>query len=280
MTHSCAAFGCKNNSKSTGRDITFHRIPNNPKIQSNWRFAIRWKKWKLNSHRRICSDHFYKEDFITNPQRRILKEGVVPFKCSTQTLSRKTPIDIQTQENIIQVDQMQEEPSSRVNIPSTSSISYLPDIKKRKTHNDHNYTYPNDIDAIKEKCNFLRDSLQNKIVKEISLKTKVKRSKSSNSNLMQLLDNHLHDNILRKETPYHLDKYKGVQLTLVKDLISKKSRTSTFSDEVMEFSQTLNFYSPKAYEFVRKTFSLPSQSTLKKQMPSVHCLPDANHNQF
>ncbi|CAF2741081.1 unnamed protein product [Lepeophtheirus salmonis] len=85
---------------------------------------------------------------------------------------------------------------------------------------------------------------------------------------MQLLDNHLHDNILRKETPYHLDKYKGVQLTLVKDLISKKSRTSTFSDEVMEFSQTLNFYSPKAYEFIPAISQLNTCGALPRIDPS------------
>lgn len=67
--------------------------------------------------------------------------------------------------------------------------------------------------------------------------------------------------------------YVDIQLTLVAELISDRPKTAKFLPEVVDFAQTLSFYSPKAYDFLRLTFNLPSPSTLWRQLSSVNCLP-------
>lgn len=52
-------------------------------------------------------------------------------------------------------------------------------------------------------------------------------------------------------------------------------RTKQYSGEVRCFVLTLDFYSPKAYEYVREMFkkSLPSRRTLQKWYRTVSCKP-------
>lgn len=45
--------------------------------------------------------------------------------------------------------------------------------------------------------------------------------------------------------------------------------------ELRKFATTLHFYSPRAYNYVRKTFNfcLPDVSTIRKWTSSIDCMP-------
>ncbi len=46
-----------------------------------------------------------------------------------------------------------------------------------------------------------------------------------------------------------------------------------YTDDIKEFSLTLYFYSPKAYEYVRSIIPLPNPSLIRKWSSSVDCEP-------
>ena len=47
-----------------------------------------------------------------------------------------------------------------------------------------------------------------------------------------------------------------------------------YTDDIKEFSLSLYFYSPKAYEYVRSIIPLPNPSLIRKWSSSVDCEPD------
>ena len=69
----------------------------------------------------------------------------------------------------------------------------------------------------------------------------------------------------------------GVPLALMKRVISTKShgKGRKYSDELTAFALTLQFYSSKAYEYVRKTFNLalPSQSHIRSLYSKIPAEP-------
>ena len=46
-----------------------------------------------------------------------------------------------------------------------------------------------------------------------------------------------------------------------------------YTDDIKEFSLTLHYYSPKAYEYVRSILPLPNPSLIRKWSSSVNCEP-------
>ncbi|QQP49972.1 THAP domaincontaining protein 9like [Caligus rogercresseyi] len=59
------------------------------------------------------------------------------------------------------------------------------------------------------------------------------------------------------------------------DLISPKSKTSKYSEPVLDFARTLHAHSPKGYEFVRETFHLPCSSLLRRLASASRDKPDS-----
>ena len=51
----------------------------------------------------------------------------------------------------------------------------------------------------------------------------------------------------------------------------KKPQGYRHSDEAKKFALTTHFYSPRAYEFIRKVFSLPHPRSLSAWTSSVNC---------
>ena len=70
----------------------------------------------------------------------------------------------------------------------------------------------------------------------------------------------------------HISRFEGPQLALVKQLLHS-GRVPQYCEEVRDFSCTLHFYSPKAYNYLRNIFSLPATSTLRSWVSNVDALP-------
>jgi len=63
---------------------------------------------------------------------------------------------------------------------------------------------------------------------------------------------------------------------LFQNEIANADRSATnkrYSDKMKEFCLTLHFYSPKAYEFLRKCSTLPHESTIRKWIATRECNP-------
>ena len=54
---------------------------------------------------------------------------------------------------------------------------------------------------------------------------------------------------------------------------SKKGTNSRYSDSIKQFAVSLHFYSPKAYEYVRKALHLPCSATIRAWAAAIQCEP-------
>ena len=72
------------------------------------------------------------------------------------------------------------------------------------------------------------------------------------------------------------EKFPGISADIIKNHFAnkdKKPQGHRHSDEAKKFALTLNFYSPRAYEYVRKIFSLPVARSISYWTSSVDCDP-------
>lgn len=71
--------------------------------------------------------------------------------------------------------------------------------------------------------------------------------------------------------------FSGFPLHMLMNTLNNKSKSKyaqSYTQQIKEFSLTLYFYSPKAYNFLRKSqFSLPNPSTIRKWIGSFNCSP-------
>ena len=70
--------------------------------------------------------------------------------------------------------------------------------------------------------------------------------------------------------------FSGIPLAMIKRMSTKKSgKASKYSPEMKSLALTLQFYSTKAYEFVRQTFdlALPSQSQIRQWYSKIAAVP-------
>ncbi|XP_050066176.1 THAP domain-containing protein 1-like [Aphis gossypii] len=77
MPYKCCAYGC-NNVDGVDKNIKLFRFPLNETTKKEWVNAIQRKDFTATKYSRLCSAHFNPNDFVENPDRLILKEGIVP----------------------------------------------------------------------------------------------------------------------------------------------------------------------------------------------------------
>lgn len=68
MPNRCSAFGCKSGYDSEERnpDISFHSFPIDEPIRSKWIQSLQRDNFTPSKYSRVCSVHFYEQDFETN----------------------------------------------------------------------------------------------------------------------------------------------------------------------------------------------------------------------
>ena len=96
------------------------------------------------------------------------------------------------------------------------------------------------------------------------LQQKIRRQAKKMSSLKDIIDN-LTRNYLLKEAPAELlkDQFSGLTLEMLINEIQiakRKCRGHRFTEKVKKLPLKVHVYSPKAYPYMRKIFSLPHQS--------------------
>jgi len=88
-----------------------------------------------------------------------------------------------------------------------------------------------------------------------SLQQRVRRQNNSIRNLKDLSKVLKNKNLIEKEVEELLmEKFDGTTLEIFQNIVKNKGKKSTgrrFSKKIKEFSLTLHYYSPKAYEYAR-----------------------------
>ena len=122
------------------------------------------------------------------------------------------------------------------------------------TEDPQSLAQQNEIHNIKQAHNQQVSKLKKKLKvsqqKARRLKTKVKSLKSVVSQLKErkLISSSCEEMLTRN--------FSGIPIALLKRMTSKTGKGCKYSPELKSFALTLQFYSTKAYNFVRKTFNL------------------------
>ena len=257
MVSSCVAFGCTNRcTKDSG--ISFFRFPlKKPDLLHRWVQAVRCKNWKPTAGSRICSEHFESSCFVIRPGQigKRLNENSVPtvfpaFPCHLQPkkqLQRKSPKKRKADE------------SSILSSPSPTKISLI-------------HSYASKIT--------LETKLKQSEARISHLKKRVKRAKQNvyrrNLRIQNLLQTLKKQKLVSDEQHDLLENnFSSVAKELFNDQLrnSKGSHGNRYSIATKQFAVTLHYYSPKAYNFVRRVMHLPHEKHICKWNSSVNCEP-------
>ena len=111
-----------------------------------------------------------------------------------------------------------------------------------------------------------------------TLQQKVCRKEKKIDSLKSLLDDLVKKQLLSEDVLANLEKsFSELPLEFIKNYYQNKDREAKgyrHSDEVKRFALTLNFYSPKAYDYVRSVFkTLPHPSSMANWTSSIKCDP-------
>jgi DNA transposase THAP9 len=118
-------------------------------------------------------------------------------------------------------------------------------------------------DILRRKIKTLNQKIRRRNVKISSMAELIKRMKESghnNENLNSVMENYFTGFPL--ELLVHQHNNEGV--------VPKRRR---YSNIMKQFAQTLYFYSPKAYTFVRQHFILPNGRTIRNWLSTFNCKP-------
>ena len=110
-----------------------------------------------------------------------------------------------------------------------------------------------------------------------NIETKGKEKVTKIGSLSNLIDD-LKEKALIDESRVTVlkNKFLGTTLELIKNQLlnqEKDPKGRRYEEEVKKFALTLNFYSPRAYDYIRTVFSLPHARSLSKWTSSVECQP-------
>ena len=249
MVKSCVAYGCTNRWKS-GSGITFHTFPLKDQHQvQKWVTAVRREGWLPTKHSCICSDHFLQSDFVKNTgiYKRLKKDAVpsvfpaYPKHLQKNTVKRKLPTERKTE-------------------PSPTKI------RKAATF-DHSYTSTEE--STTEKVNILSK-------KVLALQQRLYKQNQKIKNMAELIQQLKEKSYIAEQQAKLLDfNFSGMAKELFTNQMNNplKKRYHKYTDETKQFAMTLHYYSPKAYNFVRKLLSLPHPASIRAWAASVECEP-------
>jgi hypothetical protein len=250
MVKSCSAYGCTNKHDKTS-NISFHKFPLKRKeICQRWAIAMRRDKWHPKEHDCLCSVHFLLSDYLaSDSDKPCLKEGAVPSvfnfpeRLQKTTKPRKPPAKRKIKE-IIENDKG--EPKS---FP-------LPSSKRKPTSSPKKQKLRRNVKTLKQKLRRRGKKVEsmNEIIKNL------KKKEYLSNEIAELLNTN----------------FSGLTNEIMQSELANNNRASKgkrYSDEVKKFALTLNFYSPRAYNFLRTVFSLPAPSSISNWTSSVNCEP-------
>jgi Transposase protein len=187
----------------------------------------------------ICSAHFEKDCFLEQNTKRHLKPGCVPtlfLKPDDQSLP--AIVSVRLDHNYYLPTQA--ELKRRLNIASDELVASKKHIKRLKESRRRQ----------KQKCQSVRD-----VLRELQ-----KKKLLSETNLEKLLES-------GSKVPAQL--FQRLVDSKHKDVVSRKH----YTPDLKRFAVTLQYYSNKAYNYVRETFlyNLPHENVIRRWYASIQC---------
>ena len=214
-----------------------YRFPKDKDRGSSWATCIGRHNWVPKPQNRICSDHFKEKDIDRSNDRVQIKHRAYP----TQFKERSK------------------------NSHHFDHDYCVPQLDREQLATKHTYANPDSPRTTEKKLKNNINILKNKKKGKQQL---IRRLKKKVMSLRSLLKNLKDKSLISSSCEEHMfRKFSGVSVDILKRAITtKRGKKGKCSPELKAFAMTLQFYSKKAYEYVRQTFdlALPHQGVLTK----------------
>ena len=188
----------------------------------------------------------------------------------------------------------QASPSTLTPCSTTSNTSMKNDTRKKKFSDasvqagqDKNHAFcqtelkQSDIDALLDRVKFLearhqadkKQRLYDKKVKK-QLRSKIDYLLKKNERLLEVIANMRKKELISKQAALVLsDRFSDVELGLIRGLVKDRKKGQKYTKDQRDFCVTLFYYSPRAYKYVKKLFSLPHVTTIRRWLGTVDAYP-------
>ena len=246
-TRRCRACGKK---RTPGE--RFHRFPvHNPELCRKWIINAKLLDFLPTENDILCADHFDATAYKYPGAQRLDDNAVPTIFVHTQTIERKPPMKRPLP--VVVNNDDDEKPAKLIHVDSSSTKD---DLK---------------VVIIKQ------DAKLNKKRKEIkTLKQKVRRKEAKVMTLQNLKDIKEKGLMAPSIADCLSENFQGLTGELISNHFSNMNRKQNgvrYVDDVKKFALTLHFYSPRAYEYVRKVFRLPHSRSIRAWTSSIRCEP-------
>jgi len=274
--------------------LTFYvsgfRFPfKNKVLLSQWTAAIKRDKWAPKTSDYICSAHFTDNCFRKYVTQVRLREDAVPtvFDFPPHLVKPATT----PRREILKFD------VTNATIPSTSTpvtseqqtsqdSSDSDQIKAKAVLQQHNYALLRSPRAVKRKLEeqlSYTQRMHEVAVKRLKVvRRSLFRQKKRLSNMKSVIDELKQRKDINAEAVSLIERCFGhIPAEMLRQTLYT-SKNDAYSDTVRSFALTLHFYSPQAYDFVRRSFSstLPHVSTLRRWTAAVEGKPGFTEEAF
>ena len=223
------------------------------------------EKWTPTASSYLCGEHFLETDYThpsllphsTSLGKKYLKKDAVPSVFKFPEHLQKRPVKERNPKK--REFQAQHLRSDTVAIPA-----------KNPRLDDH--TYASSVSPRKLKTMYkAKIKKKNQIIQNLRRKN-IRKEKTIKGLILKLKQ----AKMLSEESGSSIISNFGHMTTeIFKNEAKNKDHSSgsRYSDEIKEFAISLNFYSPRAYRFLRKSLCLPHPSTLRAWSASIECEP-------
>ena len=234
---------CKKKREPDSKEL-FHRFPvRREEICRTWAIAARLSSYPT-ENQFLCSDHFKSEDYKfgnSTIKSKVLKEDAVPSVFAF-TEERKPPLKRTFPEEADRCVKKTRYDGEQL-VPSVPSINVSPSKEQLESQ----------INELKKKLKVLQQKVRRQHHKIESLQSLVTDLKSK-------------DLISNNVTTILEENFSGLSSDIILNHFSNKDRKNQgnrHSEPVKRFAMTLQFYSPRAYEYVKPIFNLPDQRSIR-----------------
>ena len=262
--------------------FTFFNIssfPKDPERRHFWIRNVKRDKWRPTAASVLCSKHFTSEDFqpfALHQQRNDLKRTAVPTVFDypehlkpKKTKLRKPPRDRVAEEQLREAERKKEAEREAERQAEAQKLSEVIAI-------EHNYSKPTP-EALLERLDEAQAEVQRLKKKLAAQRKKTSFQKRRHQDLSSTLKSLKEKGLLESQGSEHLKNLLTPTLEAIFSRLHKAPPNTRrkVPPEVRVFASTLQFYSSKAYEYVRKIFKnvLPHSSTMRKWFSNIDGSP-------
>ena len=297
MVKSCIALYCKNKFDKL-KNIHFHKFPlKNKDLCLKWVASTKRENYIPSNYAFICSEHFLLSDYVFSPHdlKPRLKQNAVPsiFKFPAKQQPKKQPKKLPAKEPPPEDEPHNQLSTSNASFSVTNILSSHTPKKqkppaKRTLPEDEPHSQPSTSYASfsvtnatappSKKQKVVDSPIKSKLKRKIkTLQQKLRRKEKKISSMKEMMSELQDKKLLTEDCANVLENnFSGMTREfLISELNNheKRTRGKRYSDELKKFALTLHFYSPRAYNFMRSTFSLPAPSSIANWTSSVNCEP-------